>query len=97
MTKAELKKHEATEKRLANKQVKKRSKKTAAVKLNLRSPEKNEDLIGAHVVMSFRRKELLGTVEAEDERNGIQFLTVRFFNGEYWPVSPARFEVGVCS
>jgi hypothetical protein len=54
-----------------------------------------EDPVGHHVTMTFRRQELLGTVRYVDERHGMEFLTVQFFNGDWWPVAPAANEVGV--
>ena len=54
-----------------------------------------EDPVGLHVCMTFQRRDLLGTIAAVDNRGGYDWLTVRHFDGSYWPVSPHSGEVSV--
>ena len=49
------------------------------------------NVIGAHCVMEYQGRTLLGTVEAIAYQDGARpayIATVRHFNGEEWPVAP---------
>lgn len=52
---------------------------------------------GAHVVMAWQGRELLGEVTGcrYDDVTGCARLTVRHFNGEAWPIDPAASAVRV--
>jgi hypothetical protein len=52
-----------------------------------------EDPTGLHVIMTYRGKTLLGEVLYAETRNGIVWLGVKHFNGEFWPIQPMASEV----
>jgi hypothetical protein len=65
---------------------------------NIRSLKTNkwlltEDPIGMHVIMTYQKRDLIGTVVDVETRNGNSYLIVQHFNGDYWPVIPMAWEV----
>ena len=50
----------------------------------------NDAPIGSHVVMTYRKAELIGEVRGHYPAHGKGYpmLAVHFFNGEPWPVTP---------
>lgn len=49
------------------------------------------DYRGAHVTLDWQGRTLLGTIRClwRDDARGVTLVTVRHFNGDTWPVTPA--------
>jgi len=54
-----------------------------------------EDPIGYDVVMKYRGNELLGRICDKYDLGGEEWLSVKFFNGDQWPLDPMAGEVSV--
>ena len=52
---------------------------------------------GAHVTLTYRNRVLLGEVMSvrRDETLNVLLLSVRYFNGEAWPIEPTAAAVDV--